>query len=90
MDILLNLMIDTTCLLCQKTYKETGSSRCDKCIFVRTWGENCHWKHTSDRNTWLESLNDPSPMIDLIEKTLSKLNFMEYISDEVNTINKVC
>lgn len=64
---------DTTCLLCRKQYKKNSDYECAGCIFVEMWEKTCHWNKGTDYNVWMDALNDPQPMIDLIKNTLVQL-----------------
>ena len=62
-----------TCALCHKYGYETGS--CEnkngvKCPIVRMQGSPCYSPYHLNSNVYSASKNDPSPMIDLLKRTL--------------------
>ena len=62
-----------TCSLCHKYGYDTGS--CEKadgmqCPIVRMQGSPCYSPYRLNRNVYSASDNDPSPMIDLLKRTL--------------------
>ena len=62
-----------TCALCNKYGYDTGScesSTGTQCPIVRMNGSPCYSPYHLDSNVYSASENDPSPMIDLLQRTI--------------------